>query len=54
MLFEIDKLKRVKKRNKTTMPPLMYDEAMIYMGTVVRFSIKESFAGCQFWQDLHP
>lgn len=55
MLFEIDKLKRVKKSNdKTTLPPLMYDETMTYMGTIVRFSIKESFAGCQFWQDLHP
>lgn len=32
----------------------MYDEAMAFMGTTVRYSIKESFAECAFYNELHP
>lgn len=27
---------------------------MAYMGTMVRFSIQESFANCEFYEELHP
>ena len=32
----------------------MYDSAMEYMGTIVRFSINESFAGNYFYRELKP
>ena len=48
MLFRIDQLK------SDEIPPTMYDDAMSYMGTLVRFSIYESFAGNSFYRELRP
>ena len=48
MLFRIDQLKNEE------IPPRMYDEALEYMGTIVRFSIHESFAGNSFYRELRP
>ena len=48
MLFRIDQLK------SDEIPPKLYDDAMSYMGTLVRFSIYESFAGNSFYRELRP
>ena len=48
MLFRIDQLK------SDEIPPKIYDDSMVYMGTLVRFSIKESFGGNFFYRELRP
>jgi hypothetical protein len=42
-LFRIDRLK------PGDLPSKMYDEAQAYMGNLVHFSIKSSFADCSFF-----
>lgn len=48
-LYRIDRLK-----DDDLLPVEMYEESMAYMGTMVRFSIKESFAECEFYRELQP
>jgi len=47
-MFKLDRVRKAK------IPEVYYNEAISYIKTVVRHSIKESFADNQFWRDLHP
>ena len=49
IMFRMD---RVRKNNK--LPEYMYNEAIDYMRYISQYSIRESFADCQFWENLHP
>ena len=48
ILFRIDQVK------DEEIPPKMYDETIDYIGAIVRFSIKDSFADCIHWKMLKP
>lgn len=48
IMFRLDRVRKEK------LPDHMYDASIEYMRTVIRFSIKESFADISFWRELHP
>ena len=48
MLYLIDKIK------DEEILPHIYDESMDYMGTIVQYSIDESFSRCDFYRNLPP
>ena len=47
-LFQIDQL------NQDELTEKMYEESILYMSTIVRFSIRKSFADNTFWNQLSP